>query len=139
MQTSGTLVKYSDNNPTGITLEISGTSGTWNYESGLGHPETGDVFDLFYGYLDANGMSYFIEPLTYNFTGMDPNQTYDIAMYSARGPLSNLDPRLNTFIISDVDAFTNSSSTVTTFLSGKETFHIQQQSLLFPNQTHLCC
>ena len=51
-------------------------------------------------------MSDFTGPITYNFTGMDPNQTYDIALYSARGPYSSGTPRDNRFIISDVDVFT---------------------------------
>jgi len=108
---SGTLVKYSDNSSTGVTLTISGTSGTWNYATGYGHPTAGDAFDLFDGYLDANGMTDFDGPSTYEFTGMDPDDTYDIAFYSCRCYAGNV--RLNKFIISDVEAFTNSSSTGT--------------------------
>ena len=80
---AGTLVKYFDNSSTGITLAISGTSGSWNFHPELGHPLAGDAFTLFDGYLDANGMSDFRGPITYNFTDLDPNEIYDIALYSA--------------------------------------------------------
>ncbi len=108
---SGTLVKYADNSSTGVTLTISGTSGTWIFAPSLGHPTAGDAFDLFDGYLDANGMTDFIGPITFEFTGLDPDATYDIAFYSCRCAGSGERP--NKFIISDVEAFTNSSSTGT--------------------------
>jgi len=56
-------------------------------------------------------MSDFFGPSTYNFTGMDPDLTCDIALYSCRCYTGE---RLNKFIISDVEAFTNSTSTGTT-------------------------
>jgi len=55
---SGTLVKYSDNSSTGVTLTISGTSGTWNTVHGsifgLDLDEIGDVsgHGQLFGHLD---------------------------------------------------------------------------------------
>ena len=72
-------------------------------------------------------MTDFDGPSTYEFTGMDPDDTYDIAFYSCRGYAGNV--QLNKFIISDVEAFTNSSSTgteitTTTLLNGSTTVNV---------------
>ena len=107
---SGTLVQFSDGFSTGVTLTISGSSGNWNYKPLEGAPMSGDAASLFNGFVNANGMTDFEGVVTLEFSGMDPNRDYDVALYASRGDYDLQTTRQHSFTISGVDAFANVSS-----------------------------
>lgn len=108
---SGLLKDYSTGNNTSVNLVISGgyvTSGT--YLQGSDASSGTDAHKVFNGIVGGGGVtSYSATNLTFSFTGLDPNLSYELVLFGNRNETSYTD-RMTTTAISDVISFLNTST-----------------------------
>ena len=113
---NGLMKDYATGIDTTVTLTVAGgyidattlTQGS-NANSGT------DAYNVFNGIVNSVGLiSYSATNLTFTFTGLDPNLTYEFVFFGNRNNASYTD-RMTTTAISDVSYFTNSSTAGTDF------------------------
>jgi len=136
LSSGGVLMDYVTGAPSGITMSLSCGPLAWMRTEG-GLTAGTDAYDVFNGIVNAashvgsnhDGAGY--GPYIITFTGLDPDEKYDIVLYGDRGydstDLSTYDTS-NIYTISDVDSFENHSSTgisgaTATMEVGHNTFH----------------
>ena len=110
----GTLVKYADGSSTGVTLTIGGTVDSWLNNTFDTNPTGGDALTYFPeaytintdGTTSGSAKNQYI---TLALTGLNASGVYNLTLFSNRGSATG-QTRLQDFVISDVQSFTNSSS-----------------------------
>ncbi len=114
---SGLLKDYSTGANTSVTLNVVTGSPAPATDGSTGStPTGGDAFNIFNGKINMAGYIWYNNVITVpysncrlDFTGLDPNKTYEIVL-SANRDNSAYVARNTQFVISDVSAFTNSHS-----------------------------
>ena len=114
LPSTGQLIDFATGNPTGVTLTVTGGSfiGDVHAAQGNADPSTGDAFTLFDGKVSGQGVISYINAagsdLVLTFTGLNPNQFYDLAFYAHRNNYAW--DRASEVTISGQDTFINTSS-----------------------------
>jgi len=118
LPSSGELIDFATGAGTGITLTVAG--GSYDGDSGGqgGHGDStmaGDALGFFAGKLDPLGTVSYIDlagsNLVFTFTGMDPNDRYELVHYAHRNGSSSYEwERAAWATLSGADSFTNSST-----------------------------
>jgi alkaline phosphatase len=111
---NGLMKDYATGIDTAVTLTIAGGGSAITTQGSNANSGT-DAYNVFNGIVNSVGLiSYSATNLTFTFTGLDPNLTYEFVFFGNRNNASYTD-RMTTTAISDVAYFTNSSTAAADF------------------------
>ncbi|MBN1670163.1 MAG: right-handed parallel beta-helix repeat-containing protein [Kiritimatiellae bacterium] len=103
----GLLIDYATGDFIPVTLAVNdGGSGPVATQGANAAPGT-DAHAVFDGIVDCTGLISYGADVTFAFAGLDPAMAYTVVFYPDRGQYTD---RQSTFVIADVDSFTNASS-----------------------------
>ena len=122
---SGALVDHDTGQQTDVSLAVSGGSGPMTDQGASANPGT-DAYDVFGGIVDGKGVISYssTSEVRLDFTGMNPQLTYEIAVFGNRNQPSYTS-RTTKCIITGAPSFVNDStpgaSVSTTYTTGDST------------------